>query len=163
MDDVHLCQEARWLVGFWLNAGVVAPVPDAIGVDAGGEHAGVLLGAEGPRPVGAPAAVDPALAGGVRVLVGHRGAGGAADVVRRPAVPAGRRGGSYACRDVDYAALGAWCRSLPGQVVVCESEGATWLPFRPHIAAKATPGRGRTGVCREVLWEGGVAAGAAAP
>ena len=25
VDDVHLCQEARWLVGFWLNAGASHP------------------------------------------------------------------------------------------------------------------------------------------
>ena len=35
------------------------------------------------------------------------------------------------CSPLDYAALGDWCRGLPGQVIVCESEGATWLPFQP--------------------------------
>lgn len=32
---------------------------------------------------------------------------------------------------IDYAALADWCRSRRGQVIVCEQEGATWLPFRP--------------------------------
>jgi len=32
---------------------------------------------------------------------------------------------------VDYAALAAWCRDLPGQVIVCEGAGADWLPFEP--------------------------------
>jgi hypothetical protein len=41
--------------------------------------------------------------------------------------PCGREG-------LDYQALGAWCRDLPGQVLVCENEGATWLPFEPlHV------------------------------
>jgi site-specific DNA-adenine methylase len=32
-------------------------------------------------------------------------------------------------RDIDYARLGAWCRDRTGQVIVCENEGASWLPF----------------------------------
>lgn len=32
---------------------------------------------------------------------------------------------------LDYAALGDWCRSRAGQVIVCENAGATWLPFQP--------------------------------
>ena len=31
---------------------------------------------------------------------------------------------------IDFGALGDWCRSRPGQVMVCENEGASWLPFR---------------------------------
>lgn len=30
----------------------------------------------------------------------------------------------------DFRALGSWCRSLRGQVIVCEAPGADWLPFR---------------------------------
>lgn len=31
---------------------------------------------------------------------------------------------------IDFPSLGRWCRSLPGQVIVCENTGADWLPFR---------------------------------
>jgi site-specific DNA-adenine methylase len=37
---------------------------------------------------------------------------------------------------VDYTALADWCRTRMGQVIVCESAGATWLPFRPLYAAR---------------------------
>ena len=42
---------------------------------------------------------------------------------------------------IDYAHLAAWCREREGQVIVCENEGAAWLPFRPlyetsHVYAK---------------------------
>lgn len=30
-----------------------------------------------------------------------------------------------------YTALGEWCRSRLGQVIVCEAIGAAWLPFAP--------------------------------
>lgn len=32
--------------------------------------------------------------------------------------------------DIDFPALGIWCQSRLGQVIVCENEGADWLPFK---------------------------------
>lgn len=51
---------------------------------------------------------------------------------------------------IDYAELGAWCRVRRGQVIVCENDGADWLPFRRF-------GRFRRGINRddgsaEVIW-----------
>lgn len=45
----------------------------------------------------------------------------------------GQQGSHYphGSRDIDYPALGAWCRARTGQVIVCEGEGADWLPFVP--------------------------------
>jgi hypothetical protein len=60
---------------------------------------------------------------------------------------ANRRG--YRERAIDFAALGDWCRSLPGQVIVCEQEGADWLPFRPLHSVRTHRGS----VSREVIWE----------
>jgi len=36
----------------------------------------------------------------------------------------------YGFADMDYAALGKWCLERLGQVIVCENDGADWLPFR---------------------------------
>lgn len=43
----------------------------------------------------------------------------------------GYKGGGYPASsdDLNYASLGRWCRNRKGQVVVCEGEQATWLPF----------------------------------
>ncbi len=38
---------------------------------------------------------------------------------------------------LDFEHLGAWCRSRRGQVIVCENEGADWLPFEPFVDAKS--------------------------
>ena len=35
----------------------------------------------------------------------------------------------YKLQASDYAVLADWCKSRKGQVIVCESEGADWLPF----------------------------------
>ena len=58
-------------------------------------------------------------------------------------------GSHYVYAVVDYTALGRWCRELPGQVIVCEQEGAGWLPFRPFMSAKSSPAKR---VSREVIW-----------
>lgn len=36
----------------------------------------------------------------------------------------------YGCMEIDYEMLGQWCRERRGQVIVCENDGASWLPFR---------------------------------
>ena len=38
---------------------------------------------------------------------------------------------------IDFAALGEWCQSRQGQVIVCEQVGATWLPFVPFSASRS--------------------------
>lgn len=53
---------------------------------------------------------------------------------------------------IDFDALGEWCMSRPGQVIVCEAAGAQWLPFR-----KATRAQTKVhGFSRELRWDGGV-------
>lgn len=61
----------------------------------------------------------------------------------------GRPGSHYrfGSERIDYAELGAWCQCLPGQVIVCEQQGADWLPFEPVGAVN-----GQRGKSREVAW-----------
>lgn len=48
--------------------------------------------------------------------------------------PYQREGHRYAVgNDLDFAALGAWSRSRRGQVIVCETYGADWMDFEPHV------------------------------
>lgn len=58
-------------------------------------------------------------------------------------------GHSYVCsnKDIDFKELGEWCRERSGQVLVCESSKADWLPFIPIGEHK-----GRTGMQKEVFW-----------
>ena len=52
-------------------------------------------------------------------------------------------------RPIDYAHLGQWCKSRQGQVIVCEQDGAKWLPFQRLGTFKAVRGP-RT--CEEAIW-----------
>jgi len=56
---------------------------------------------------------------------------------------------------IDYQQLAAWCRSLPGQVIVCEQLGADWLPFRDCCEVSGMRGkmRGVAGAkSQEMIW-----------
>lgn len=62
-------------------------------------------------------------------------------------------------KNIDFPALGAWCRARKGLTIVCEQEGADWLPFVPFYDMKGTSyvanaARGRTHKesTREVVW-----------
>jgi hypothetical protein len=58
----------------------------------------------------------------------------------------------YGSGPIDFPALGDWCRSRQGQVVVCENVGAQWLPFRPFASAHAMFGTRRSGRSAEAVW-----------
>lgn len=44
----------------------------------------------------------------------------------------------YGANGIQYAELAKWCRSRPGQVIVCENKGAKWLPFKSFADVKTT-------------------------
>ena len=64
--------------------------------------------------------------------------------------PYNNKAGSYYVENrLDYASLATWCAERSGQRIVCENEGATWLPFREFATLKAgVNGHGS----REVIW-----------
>lgn len=43
----------------------------------------------------------------------------------------GSPGSKYLHNGLNYRRLAKWCKSRVGQVIVCENNGATWLPFMP--------------------------------
>lgn len=65
-----------------------------------------------------------------------------------------KAGSLYVYSDVDYEDLADWCMSRRGQVIVCENQGATWLPFegRSNLRPKNTPINGKGNRRSEVVW-----------
>ena len=53
-------------------------------------------------------------------------------------------------RAIDYSELAAFCKSRDGQVIVCENGEANWLPFEPIYSVKGS-GRGRNDKV-ETMW-----------
>ena len=61
---------------------------------------------------------------------------------------ANRRGYRHGASGIDFDALAEWCQSRRGQVIVCEQEGADWLPFKPLYSLSSHRGSKST----EVIW-----------
>lgn len=52
-----------------------------------------------------------------------------------------RAGNRYTTKELDYTQLAAWCRARKGQVIVCEQNPASWLPFSALKNQNAYTGR----------------------
>lgn len=66
--------------------------------------------------------------------------------------PAGAR---YRQAQINYPALARWARSRMGQVIVCENQGATWLPFEPLVTRRGIQSRYQVSQAVEVMWTRG--------
>lgn len=148
VDDLAISQEARWLVGFWVNRGTSRPRKSPSRWMRDGIRPGSFWGPsvrkkiasqveairhwqvlncsyiECPTPREATWFVDP------------------------PYETAGRHY-RFGSEQIDYGALAGWCRSRPGQIIVCENEGASWLPFKDLADVKTTRADRRS---KEVIW-----------
>lgn len=67
--------------------------------------------------------------------------------------PYNNKAGSYYPTQVgDYQVLGTWCKSRKGQVMVCENDGAEWLPFKPFRAIQANNSKNGGKISMEAIW-----------
>ncbi len=153
VDDLQICQEAKWLIGFWLGCVLTSPcrsrstwgrecivsVPggvwserlrDRIAIQVEQiRHWEILEGSYLDAPdVEAHWVVDPPY-----IVAGHK----------------------YPYSDIDYKELAEWCRARKGYTVVHEAEGADWLPFKEFHTVQAANGYRRKGYSVEVIWENG--------
>lgn len=61
-------------------------------------------------------------------------------------------GSRYPHSDIDYIHLADWVKGLPGDVDVCENEGASWLDFDSLYQSPTTRGKRSRKVSKEVLF-----------
>jgi hypothetical protein len=135
----RVCQEARWLIGFWFDTGAVRPVARRsnwarmpirspyfwsetvkrrIASQVGRiRHWKIIEGSYDEAPdIEAHWHIDPPYDN-----------------------PAGQL---YRFSKIDRKALAKWCKSRRGCVQVCENEGAKWLPFKPFSIVNSHRPRG---------------------
>ena len=149
--DLHIPQEAQWLIGFWLNKATASPRKRPSSWMRSGVRPGSFWG---PR-------VRETIAGQVDRIrhwravecsyqnAPHRG--DATWFVDPPYQGAGKHYRAGSC-GLDYAHLSEWCRGRGGQVIACENEGANWLPFR-ILGSTKTARKGRRSA--EAVWVSG--------
>lgn len=131
--DEHpgLVQEARWLIGFWLNRANTKPQPKMTKRGLASNNTTVCN-------YWGPAAIRRILAS--QPLIRHWKITNASfdTIALRPACwfvdpPYNNQAGMayrFNRAGIDFSNLGHWVQSLPGQVICCENSGAQWLPFQ---------------------------------
>lgn len=173
VDDHAIPQEAKWLIGFWLNAATTAPcrTPSKWVRQAQAGDNWESQPSPGRTRVGytPQAAKDRFWGEGKRALIASQvdkirhwevRHGSYADIPDEEATwfvdPPYRVMGAYykmSAKQIDFAHLGEWCRSRSGQVIVCENAGAGWLPFRLFRDVKSNQARrGAKARNVEVIW-----------
>lgn len=147
---LDVCEGAKHLIGFWLNKGR-QPCRTPGAWMRKGEHATSFWGPEIRERIASQVGAIrhwKILNGSFEELPDFE----ATWFVDPPYHASGRL---YRYAEIDYAELGAWCRSRKGQVMVCEQEGAKWLPFRPFGVFKALESMHGKNISTEVIWENG--------
>jgi hypothetical protein len=150
VDEIDAAQEAKWLIGFWCNKGCSRPSksPSKWMRDYESRQPGTYWGEK--------------IRARIASQLGHIRhwticQSSYADMPDQEAVwfidpPYEVAGKAYKFHEIDYPALGEWCRSRSGQVIVCENEGADWLPFVPFRTIKALEGKRGGKRSKEALW-----------
>lgn len=149
VDELNCHQEAKWLIGFWLNKGSAAPrnVLSSWSVKYRNQFWGEAIRIRISNQV-------PYLRQWKARTGGYEDAdiGYACYHIDPPYETAGRFY-THGSSSLDYQKLGHWCRNLKGFVHVCENSGANWLPFRAFREVKATTKKkGAAAVSFEALW-----------
>jgi hypothetical protein len=143
VDDYALPQEAKWLIGFWLNRGSAQPKKSRTAYSARTDRAQLNWG---PRAKERIVSQLEALSGWT---ITNGDYSTAPDVCATWFVdpPYGDKGKFYRVTFAEFERLGEWCRARLGTVIVCEGIGATWLPFQPLGSFKSSLGRASEAVC----------------
>lgn len=148
VDDLNVVQEARWLVGFWMNRGTASPRKRPSKWMREGIRPGSFWGDRVRTTIASQ--VDAIRHWEIRQgsYQGIEDFPTATWFVDPPYQVAGKHY-KHGSEGIDFAHLGEWCRGLPGQVIVCENDGADWLPFEPLADIKTTRSGRRS---LEVIW-----------
>lgn len=144
VDELKASQEVKWLIGFWINQGSAVPKKTM-----GGRASNRKMGTWG---IGAKErlATQVELIREWKIIEG--------DFTNAPDIeacwfidpPYEKHPSHYGAKlGVDYKDLAEWCKSRKGQVMVCETEGADWLPFKTLTTVTGSTHK----TTNELLWQ----------
>lgn len=148
VDDLAICQEARWLVGFWCNKVASSPRMAASKWMRSGVRPNSFWGPT----------IRERIASQVEAIRHWQVIEGSYEQAPNVAAtwfidpPYQHAGKYYRFQLDDYERLARWCETRQGQVMVCEQSGATWLPFKSFATIKSTPGAHGKSFSTEMLW-----------
>jgi hypothetical protein len=144
-------QEAKHLIGFWMNKALVAPTQQR------SNWARQRLGFTWHERARARIAGQVGRIRHWKIIEGSYDR--APDIEAHWHVDApycNQAGDSYRFNHVNYARLAEWCKTRKGFRQVCEHNGATWLPFQPIGTTRGAGGKNRKRLhSGEAVWESG--------
>ncbi len=154
VDDLAVCQEARFFIGWWCNAATTEPrkrlSKNALSATT--------------RQLVWSARVRERVARQVPLIRHWKIENSSFECIEnREATwfidPPYQQAGiqyTFGSKLIDYAALGSYCKSRVGQVIVCEGSYATWLPFEPFAScSSAVLDAGRSRLTKELIYTRG--------
>lgn len=151
VNSLNVCQEAKWLIGFWLNSGTTSPCLTPSAWMRGGTTPDGFWGS----------AIRSRIAEQVSDIRHWKVFNKSYEYAPNNESTwfidppyQGKCGEAYRHQIDSYYDLADWCRNRNGQVIVCEQSGADWLPFRPFGMILSANGRRlkRKRYSSEVVW-----------
>lgn len=137
VDNYALPQEAKWLIGFWLNRGSATPKKSRTAYSARTDRSQLNWGARAKERI---AAQLPGIEGW-SIQPGQYHAAPSLEATWFIDPPYGDKGRFYRVQFSDFAGLATFAKSRAGLTICCEGPGATWLPFQPLGNFKSSKGR----------------------
>lgn len=149
LDDMNIIQEQKWLIGFWLNKGGSKPKKSPSKWMRAGIAPSSWWGD----------AIKTRIASQVPLIKHWKIYNTTCyDAPNQQATwfvdpPYSNDAGKiYTCKFNDYDNLAKFCKTRLGQTIVCEQDGANWLPFQKLCAIKSTPGSRGKSYSAEAIW-----------
>lgn len=151
IDEVNASQEAKWLIGFWLNNGATAPCKT---LSAWGKEYTSDCNFWG-------AGIKQRLITQVPFIRHWKVSNVSYDSLENDLAtwfvdPPYTQAGKHYRMKFDnpdmFDDLAGWCKKREGQVIVCEADGADWLPFQPFKNVKSNPSSRGKRISKEVVW-----------
>ena len=137
VDNYAIPQEAKWLIGFWLNRGSASPKKSRTAYSARTDRAQLNWGVKAKERI---VSQLPALEHW-KVRLGSYDNAPDVETTWFIDPPYQDKGRYYRFPLTDFGNLARWTLSRRGLVLVCEGAGADWLPFVPLGSFKSTKGR----------------------
>jgi len=149
IDDFNLTQEQRWLIGWWLNKGTTMPCKT--------QTSWALVHPNSQWGSAIRERIASSLCRIRHWKIIHGDYADAPDIeatwfIDPPYIKSPGNRYRYGNSGISYEHLNCWSRSRKGQAIVCENDGADWLPFQHFADIKGKTGHRRTGVSHEAIW-----------
>ena len=138
VDNYTIPQEAKWLIGFWLNRGSSTPKKSRTAYSARTDRAQLNWSRKAKERI---VSQMPLIEEGWTITNGGYDRAPLEATTWLIDPPYADKGKHYRFPLTDFDRLATWVRSLPGLVIVCEQQGADWLPFQRLGSFKSTNGR----------------------